>query len=122
VTEVGRYRYTIEAWGDHFKSWREDLNKRIEAEQPVAMELKSGAEIVQRASQRAGGEDMTQLEARAKILGEADPTEGVPLGLSDRLYRQMMGYSDRRMSTTHPRELEIVADKIFVANFCTLAT
>ena len=23
VAEVGRYRYTIEAWVDHFRSWQE---------------------------------------------------------------------------------------------------
>ena len=25
VTEIGRYRYTIEAWADRFKSWQSDL-------------------------------------------------------------------------------------------------
>src|SRR5699024_5346196 len=32
VTEVGRYQYTITAWVDHFKSWRQDLAKRIHPE------------------------------------------------------------------------------------------
>ena len=73
VTEVGRYRYTVEAWVDHFKSWRENLKKHIEAGQHVVMELKSGAELVHRASQRAGGADAAQLQAWAEILQEADP-------------------------------------------------
>jgi starch synthase (maltosyl-transferring) len=27
VTELGQYRYTVQAWVDHFKSWRQGLLK-----------------------------------------------------------------------------------------------
>ena len=29
VQELGRYRYTVCAWVDHFKSWSRDLAKRV---------------------------------------------------------------------------------------------
>ena len=31
VTKLGRYRYTIHAWVDHWETWRRDLLKRIAA-------------------------------------------------------------------------------------------
>src|ERR687891_2025732 len=53
VSQVGVYRYTVMAWVDHFASWRRDLAKKVEADQDVAIDLLSGAELVQRASMRA---------------------------------------------------------------------
>src|SRR5580698_3382677 len=29
TTQLGKYRYTVEGWVDHFKSWQGDLTKRI---------------------------------------------------------------------------------------------
>ncbi|MBV8897991.1 MAG: DUF3416 domain-containing protein, partial [Acidobacteriaceae bacterium] len=31
VTDLGRYRYTVHAWIDHWETWRRDLLKRIQA-------------------------------------------------------------------------------------------
>jgi hypothetical protein len=36
VTQLGEYRYTIEGWIDHYKSWRSDLLKRIKAGQDIS--------------------------------------------------------------------------------------
>jgi len=33
VSSIGRYRYTVEGWIDHFKTWRADLAKRLAAAQ-----------------------------------------------------------------------------------------
>jgi starch synthase (maltosyl-transferring) len=52
-TELGVYRYTVEAWTDHFATWRRDLIKRVEAGQDVDLELEEGARL---------------LEARAKPI------------------------------------------------------
>ena len=40
VRELGRYRYTIHAWVDHWETWLRDLRKRIEAksDSPIAIE------------------------------------------------------------------------------------
>jgi starch synthase (maltosyl-transferring) len=111
VTEVGRYRYTVEAWVDHFKSWQETLRKRLEAGQQTAIELKVGAQLVYRASQRASGPKAEQLRASAEILERADLSEGIEVGLSDQLRHQMADYSDRRLSTTYSKELEVVVDR-----------
>src|SRR5690349_6450322 len=46
VEGVGRYLYTIESWVDRFKSWRRDLEKKIQAQQDVSVELWTGAEVI----------------------------------------------------------------------------
>jgi starch synthase (maltosyl-transferring) len=46
-TELGIYRYTIEAWTDHFATWRRDLIKRVEAGQNVDLELEEGARLLE---------------------------------------------------------------------------
>jgi starch synthase (maltosyl-transferring) len=57
VTELGRYVYGLEAWIDRFETWRRDLNKKIEYEQDVSMDLLVEAQLIENAAARATGED-----------------------------------------------------------------
>src|SRR5690349_23898014 len=51
--EQGRWVYTVTAWVDRFKTWRRDLQKRVDAGQDVAMDLLVGAALVREASEQA---------------------------------------------------------------------
>ena len=62
---IGRMRYTLEAWVDHFLTWRRDIKKRIEAEQDLVVPLQIGAALVRDAAARARGGDAKQLAALA---------------------------------------------------------
>jgi starch synthase (maltosyl-transferring) len=110
VTEIGRYRYTIEAWVDRFQSWRENLRKRLAAGQEVGVELEAGAQLVAQAAARAAGAAAEQLRGWAATLRAAETGEGVRCGLGGQLAEQMAAHSDRRLSTTYARELEVVVD------------
>src|SRR5512139_3635872 len=59
VQELGRYRYTVMGWVDHFKSWSRDLGKRVSAGQDITVDLLIGAELVEGAARQA-----TQMNAR----------------------------------------------------------
>jgi starch synthase (maltosyl-transferring) len=114
VAEVGRYRYTIEAWVDRFKSWQSDLKKRAAAGQPLDLALEVGADLVRGAVQRANGDDTADLRqwAEALVNGHGDNSHSAAeLGLSDRLARRMFDYSDRRLSTIYSKELEVIVDR-----------
>ena len=39
---VGLWRYTIEAWTDHFESWRDEAEKKLAAGQNIDLELVEG--------------------------------------------------------------------------------
>src|SRR5688572_21906971 len=57
VAERGRYVYTVTAWIDTFKSWWLSLNKKVEAEQDVSVDLLIGANLIEEVRQRDGGMD-----------------------------------------------------------------
>ena len=63
VTKLGNY-YTIEAWVDHFKSWRKELRKKVAAGQNISRELQAGREIDPgggRNARRPGSEQLLGL-------------------------------------------------------------
>jgi starch synthase (maltosyl-transferring) len=68
VTQLGRYRFTVEGWVDPFKTWSRQLTKRIEAGQDVKVELELGVRMVEGAAGRANGADATRLTALAQML------------------------------------------------------
>ena len=53
VAEQVTYTYRLIAWRDHFRTWRRDLKKRLDAGQDVALELPDGAEMLHQASAKA---------------------------------------------------------------------
>ena len=117
VTEEGRWRYTVGAWVDRFKTWRRDLEKRVEAKQNVAVDLLIGAELVRAASQRAEkakrGADARVLASLAADLEkkDGDPEARVRLALDAELATLMDRYVDRRFAS-YWRELEVVVDRV----------
>ena len=41
-----RYVYTIEAWTDHFETWRQNIAKCIAVRQDVTLELREGRQLI----------------------------------------------------------------------------
>ena len=117
VNEIGRWLYTVVAWVDHFKTWRRDFKKRVEAGQDVAIDLRIGAALVREAGERAAALRKTAdgriLDALAQDLeGEGkDPAPRLRLALDDELAQLMDRYPDRRFATYYPRELAAVVDR-----------
>ncbi|MGH9458921.1 MAG: alpha-1,4-glucan--maltose-1-phosphate maltosyltransferase [Thermoanaerobaculia bacterium] len=109
--ELGRYLYTLEAWVDHYLTWRRDLRKRLDAGQELDVPLQIGAKLVRDAAARAGGADAKALESLAKRL---EKSTGGAAELEDLLDREItplaLRHPDRRWATRYPRELGVVVD------------
>ncbi|HVR44898.1 MAG TPA: alpha-1,4-glucan--maltose-1-phosphate maltosyltransferase [Thermoanaerobaculia bacterium] len=110
--ELGMMTYTLEAWVDHFLTWRRDLVKRIEGDQDLGIPLKIGASHVREAAGRAAGADAKRLEALAVEL-ESVRAAGPEL---DALLEHEIGpilerWPDRRFATRYGRELSVVVDR-----------
>jgi starch synthase (maltosyl-transferring) len=75
LDRIGRARFTIEAWTDHFGSWRWAAGRKREARQDLGPELLEGRALVAAAADRAEGQvgaALTGLLARLDALdGEA---------------------------------------------------
>ncbi|MGH7359128.1 MAG: maltotransferase domain-containing protein, partial [Candidatus Rokuibacteriota bacterium] len=62
LEENTRYRYTLEAWPDAYRTWAEDLRKRLGAGMDVTSELLEGAALLRSALPRVVGADRRRLE------------------------------------------------------------
>lgn len=112
VTEIGSYRYTVQAWVDRFRSWRRDIVRKFEADQDVSADLLIGVEFIKEASRLASGADAERLRAWANALDSAqEPSEKILLAMNDDLAALMAEHPDRRFATTYDKELPVVVDR-----------
>jgi starch synthase (maltosyl-transferring) len=110
VKETGTYLYTLQGWVDRFETWRQAFAKKVDAEQDVALDLLSGAELVEFAAKSAGGEDRKLLTDFAARL-RSTPAAATTLALDDELSALMKKYPDRRWTTTYDKELRLSVER-----------
>jgi starch synthase (maltosyl-transferring) len=113
VSELGQYQYTITAWIDHFRTWQQNLVKKVKAKQDVSVDFLEGAQLIEEASQRAKKNDMSILQRLAESLRSNQITLSAKarLALSKRISALMYKYSGRRFATTYPKGIFIVVDR-----------
>jgi len=113
VTELGRYRYTLIAWADHFKTWRRDLAKKVEAGQDVLVDLLVGARLIEEAGRRASKAEGQILRKWAEGLRAAAKSQSarIRLALSNEVAALMEKHPDRRFATTYEKELAVIVDR-----------
>jgi len=112
ITSLEPYRYTVEAWVDHFLSWRHGLSKKLAAGSTEPVDLLVGAKLVEEAAERATGEDATGLRAAATRLGGSEPEEArARLALDEDLRALVARNPDRRNSGKLGRELAVDVDR-----------
>jgi starch synthase (maltosyl-transferring) len=113
VSQLGRYAYAIQAWIDHFRTWQQFLKKKVDAGQPVAVELLMGADQVAAAQKRARGAAARQLKDwAARLSHEGEEAPRVAAALSPELTALMQRYPDRRFATRYDRNLKAVVDPV----------
>ena len=115
IERIGRYRYTIEAWVDHFKTWQHDFDLKLAAGQDMEVELRVGADLGRTALERATSEDRTVLERWVRALDGAPPIHFAAAIESARHpgMRTVLGkYPDRSLATRFDRELEVWAEPV----------
>jgi starch synthase (maltosyl-transferring) len=113
VGRLGRYRYTIHGWIDPLRTWRRDLQKRVEAGQAEAIDLAIGAQLIESASRRAQGDDAERLRQWAAVL--RDDARALPARITAALDQELFfaaeRYPDRRFATTYAPELLINVER-----------
>jgi starch synthase (maltosyl-transferring) len=111
LSEIGRWRYTIEAWTDDFASWRADAIKKRDAGQDIALELAEGYVMLVDAAERAAGADATLLRALLSDYERRDARGRARLLLSRLAAGTVARWQERRLPTRYRRELEITVDR-----------
>jgi starch synthase (maltosyl-transferring) len=110
VEEIGTYLYTIEAWVNRFETWRQGLRKKIAAGQEVSLDLLAGASLVERAAERASGDDKKKLRDHAEAL-RSDAERKIARDAGDDLGLLMKKYPDRRFASRYGKELAVTVDR-----------
>jgi len=112
LEENTRYLYTIEAYPDPYRTWAEDLKKRIAAGMDVASELLEGAGLLRQTLSRAAGADRQRLEARLADFERAETATARARILLDPETADLMDtYPDRSAGTTYDHELVVMVDR-----------
>jgi starch synthase (maltosyl-transferring) len=112
VTQLGKYRYTVEGWVDHFKSWRGDLIKRKAAGQDLGIDLVVGAEMIRDVVPRAAMDDAAQLQRWADQISQRGAGDfAVAVAVGDELAAMVDRYPDRRFASRYDKELSVVVDR-----------
>jgi starch synthase (maltosyl-transferring) len=114
VETIGAHLYTLQAWIDHFRSWRRDFLKKVEAEQDVSVDLLVGAKLIEQAAPRATDADRKKLlewTAAIRTLREGDLPGAARVALDETLAVTVNKYPDRRFQASYEKELEIVVDR-----------
>ncbi len=100
VEEIGSYEYEVEAWVDHFASWRHGLERWLKARQDVSSELLEGAAMIREAAGRAGEKERRRLHHTADALVVPDqPAELRAEHVTKDIARLMRRLTDRGHST-----------------------
>ena len=114
ITALGRWHWTIEAWVDHFASWRHELTRKVAARQDdLGSELAEGALLLLAAAGRAGkSADAAALRVAAtEVADEQLPrTDRVNAALADDTTEAAERHPDRSHATALPTQIELDAD------------
>jgi starch synthase (maltosyl-transferring) len=121
VDNLGPWRFTVEAWIDHFDTWVSDLAKRLAAQGPgtqdIPLALRIGAGHLDAACKRAKGVDARTLKLAAQHLRalaeERRPfyDANVSSLLSDEIVELAGQYPDLSFATTYPVEMPLWVDR-----------
>jgi len=109
VSRLGLHHFTLRGWVDHFGTWRRDLQKRIDAKQDVAVDLRIGAALVEAAATGAPSAERQALLKQAKaITGKRTPAAAA---LDSELAGLMALYADRGDVTDYERVVPVWVDR-----------
>ena len=114
VDALGRYEYSIEGWIDRFASWRQELSKKVGAEQDVSSELLEGAAILADVRSRIpSGPDLQLVRRIQRVLEDAggEMSARLAAALSKDLSDAIARHPDRSRATRFDRVLEVLVER-----------
>ena len=111
----GHWDWTIEAWTDHFATWRDELRRKLEAGQhDLSGELSEGVLLLQDAAGRASGADKKLIEHALRVLADDEILEAAKhdAALGQELYAAIERNAERHGATRLAPELGLEVDRV----------
>lgn len=112
VDETGTWLYSVCGWVDHFRTWQEDLRKRIDAGQDVTEELVIGADMILDAKSRAEEDAGAIFDGWCRrIRDQGDSFRSVQAALSGELADLMSRHVEEDRITFYEKVLVVRVDR-----------
>jgi starch synthase (maltosyl-transferring) len=117
IYENGLYAFQVEAWPDAFRTWAQELSRKVEAGRDLSSELLEGAQLLRAAAERAAGAgpsgafDAERLREGEKALLAGQSAATLSRALDPRLAEAASRYPDRAVATRSDRELRVFAER-----------
>ena len=113
LNEIGVYEYTVEAWTDTFRSWRDEFTKKFDAGiSNLTAEALEGAALIDAAGKRAHvAEDSTRLCELSECIRTADNEQINNIVGSGELEVLMATYPDRSWATQYTPPPRVIVER-----------
>lgn len=113
VEEVGVYCYTIQGWVDLYRTWQQDLKKKFDSGQDVAVDFLVGAALIGSLSEGLSRKhDAKKLHSYAALFKSGTETSSLVEAAFDKVLLDLIDKCDnRRFASTYGRELRVVVDR-----------
>ena len=115
VDAPGRWDWTVEAWTDHFATWRDELRRKLEAGQhDLSGELSEGVLLLQDAAGRASGADKKLIEHALRVLEDEEILDAAKhdAALGQELYAAIERNAERHGATRLEPGLALEVDRV----------
>ena len=110
VQELGRYLYTVTGWVDHYKSWSHALEKRVQANQDITVDLIIGADMIAAAGRNAPPQEAAWHAIYAESVRAGGP-EGIARASSSELASMMRRNAERNYAGTGEQPFVVLVDR-----------
>jgi starch synthase (maltosyl-transferring) len=112
-TQNANYEFTIEAWGDEFRSWTQEFQKKFAAgATDLTTETEEGAILLEHAASRPTRKaDQERLATFAAELRASQPAAAAEIAKNPELLGLMSAYPNRSLSTEAKPYLPVVVDR-----------
>ncbi|NTW68673.1 MAG: alpha-1,4-glucan--maltose-1-phosphate maltosyltransferase [Chlorobiaceae bacterium] len=111
VGSPGSYEYTIEAWVDHFETWKKGLIKKTEANQDVSLDLLIGALLIDGGVARSTAATAVKLKLFADALRSGEREESVEAALDSELADLMAQAPDKSCAALYEKVLSLTVEQ-----------
>jgi len=113
LNEIGVYEYTVEAWTDTFRSWRDEFTKKFEAGiSDLTAETLEGAALIEAAGKRAHvADDSARLCELSESIRSADHAQINNIAHSGELEVLMATYPDRSWATQYVPPPRVILER-----------
>jgi starch synthase (maltosyl-transferring) len=115
-TTLGRHELVVEAWTDHYATWRHKAEAKLGAGQDIETELEEGARLVEAKAKKVESdrvEDKAHLQMVARSLRDAAaaPHERLAPALTDVVQRLLDGPVNNKSAITKSETVPLWVDR-----------